>query len=239
MWTVMQGWIRALPASTPEEQERNRKLDAELAWLVQRLGGTPGLTSDRPFVFGHCDLLSGNVIIQHQQRPPRTSPPAPPQTKQPETDDDDLTVSFIDYEYATPSPPAFDLANHFAEWVGFACDYTAIPTRSERRDFLTHYVAAYHAHDTSSSSSRRTIEQDAETLYEQVDAFRGVPGFYWGIWSLIQATISEIGFDYEGYAELRLGEYWGWKGSLGGGGGGVGGEKGVGKGVREERWAEE
>ena len=40
----------------------------------------------------------------------------------------------------------------------------------------------------------------------QVDRFRGAPGFYWGIWALIQATISQIDFDYAGYAEIRLGE---------------------------------
>jgi len=45
----------------------------------------------------------------------------------------------------------------------------------------------------------------------EVDAFRGMPGLYWGIWALIQATISEIDFDYASYAEVRLAEYWSWK----------------------------
>ncbi len=45
-------------------------------------------------------------------------------------------MSFIDYEYATPSPAAFDIANHFAEWAGFECDHGAVPTRSQRMDFL-------------------------------------------------------------------------------------------------------
>ena len=45
-------------------------------------------------------------------------------------------------------------------------------------------------------------------LTEEVDVYRGVPGFYWGIWSMIQAVISKIDFDYASYAELRLGEYW-------------------------------
>lgn len=32
-----------------------------------------------------------------------------------------------------------------------------------------------------------------------------------GIWALIQATISQIDFDYASYAEVRLGEYWAWR----------------------------
>jgi hypothetical protein len=32
-----------------------------------------------------------------------------------------------------------------------------------------------------------------------------------GVWALIQATISQIDFDYASYAEVRLGEYWAWR----------------------------
>ena len=46
-----------------------------------------------------------------------------------------------------------------------------------------------------------------------------------GIWALIQAQISQIDFDYAGYALVRLGEYHGWKDSE--------------KTPRERRWAQE
>lgn len=49
-----------------------------------------------PVVFAHNDLLLGNVIY----------------TK--ETD----SVTFIDFEYAAPNYQAYDIANHFAEFVG-------------------------------------------------------------------------------------------------------------------------
>lgn len=114
------------------------------------------------------------------------------------------TVSFIDYEYGTPSPAAFDLANHFAEWAGYDCDYSAIPTYKQRHAFISEYIRSY------AEMSGQTIDEAAETkkLMDEVDVYRGVPGFYWGIWALIQATISHIDFDYASYAELRLGEYW-------------------------------
>jgi ethanolamine kinase len=69
-------------------------------------------------------------------------------------------------------------------------------------------------------------------LFAEVDAFRGIPGFYWGVWALVQAGISQIDFDYASYAEVRLGEYWAWRGE----GGGLDGGKGA---EREKRWEQE
>jgi ethanolamine kinase len=68
-------------------------------------------------------------------------------------------------------------------------------------------------------------EEEVERLMAEVDLFRGVPGFYWGIWALIQATISQIDFDYAQYALVRLGEYNAWRD--------------LEKTFREERWAQE
>ena len=65
--------------------------------------------------------------------------------------------------------------------------------------------------------------------------FRGIPGFYWGIWALIQATISQIDFDYGAYAEVRLGEYWAWRGEEDGAREREGREMSE----RERRWAKE
>lgn len=113
------------------------------------------------------------------------------------------TVSFIDFEYATPCPAAFDLVNHFAEWGGFDCDYNMLPTKSTRRAFLEEYLASYNSHVTGDAS-----KIDLDELCTAIDQYRGIPGLYWGIWALIQATISQIDFDYASYAVVRLGEYW-------------------------------
>ncbi|KAF8250316.1 kinase-like protein [Wilcoxina mikolae CBS 423.85] len=193
IWTVMQRWISALPTVTPSEAERRATLQQELDRLVLELGTTTRL------VFGHCDLLSGNIILH----------PTP-----------SSDVTFIDYEYSLPCPAAFDLANHFSEWAGFECNYSLLPTRSVRREFLKEYVRSYNRHSNS------TIE-DEEELFEEVDRFRGVPGFFWGLCALVQHVTEEIEmeFECEKYSEMRLGEYWAWRGEDGG--------------VRERRWAEE
>jgi ethanolamine kinase len=144
------------------------------------------------------------------------------------------TVSFIDYEYATPSPAAFDIANHFAEWGGFDCEHDLLPSRSQRLDFIREYIRSYYSHLGTGETHIDEVEQ-AQALFAEVDIFRGIPGFYWGIWALIQATISQIDFDYASYAEIRLGEYWGWREESAGSREASGKEMSV----RERRWAQE
>lgn len=162
--------------------------------------------------------MHGNIIIQ------------PNETAEPKTTQGNI-VSFIDYEYAAPSPAAFDIANHFAEWAGFECRYDQLPTKSERLDFIHHYIESYFSFTKDASTG---IDQEAQKLAEEVDVYRGIPGFYWGIWALIQAVISEIDFDYANYAELRLGEYWAWKAEVDG----TRTSQGTEMPLREKRWAE-
>lgn len=222
-WTVVTQWIDALPANTPELAKRRDDLRAEFTTIVEKFSDVPGLFG-KSYVFSHCDLLSGNVIVQRPCGSPKDSTSHP--------------VAFIDYEYTTPSPAAFDIANHFAEWAGFDCDHASVPTKSQRREFLRAYVASFYENcisDDESMAMEIDLRAAIDQLYEQVDAFRGLPGFYWGVWALIQATISQIDFDYASYAEIRLGEYWAWKAEADGSRAKEGKEMPV----RERRWAEE
>ncbi|KAI9827450.1 MAG: hypothetical protein M1832_004799 [Thelocarpon impressellum] len=215
IWSVMQRWIHALPTTTEGERSRKASLQMELECLVRELSDLPGLGTDG-LVFGHCDLLSGNVIRHPVAESEKTEGVE--------------TVSFIDYEYATPAPAAFDIANFFAEWGGLECDYSALPTRAQRRGFLEEYLGSYKLHQGKGGEA----DADVQRLFTLVDSFRGVPGFYWGIWALIQATISQIDFDYAAYAEVRLGEYWAWREESDGSRAAQGKEMPL----REKRWAE-
>lgn len=227
VWTTMQSWIRALPTSTTAQSTRRDQLMNELEWLTKLLGDTPGVGGSNAFVFAHCDLLSGNVIIEPSPSSAAASRRSSASGGSEEPAETAATVSFIDYEYATPAPASFDIANHFAEWGGFDCDYNAMPTRSIRRAFLREYLYSCSAHQ-----NRTYKESELEELFEQVDGFRGVPGFYWGIWALIQAQISLIDFDYASYAEVRLGEYWAWKKT-------VQGDQSGEQSLREKVWSRE
>ncbi|KAK8055248.1 hypothetical protein PG993_000475 [Apiospora rasikravindrae] len=218
VWTVMQKWLHALPHETEAERSRQESLQKEFHWIIEELSQRPSL-GEYGLVFAHCDLLSGNVIIE---------------PKAAGSSDTEESVAFIDYEYATPSPAAFDLANHFAEWGGFDCDFTVLPTRTERREFIAEYIKTYFA-QLPNKPADVDVDSEIDKMCGEVDAFRGLPGFYWGIWALIQATISQIEFNYAEYAEIRLGEYWAWKAEHTGQRKKNGGDLPV----REKRWAEE
>lgn len=226
IWTVMQKWIAALPNTSKIEQSRNAALQKELEFTTQRFGHTVGL-DDGEYVMAHCDLLSANIIIL-----PKTVEGSAGPTE----------VSFIDYEYTTPAPAAFDLANHFAEWIGFECNYAAIPPKAQRKAFIDEYISSFRSHakrtlraeSEHDSDERQSQSREAEALFQEVDALRGMPGLYWGIWALIQAMISQIDFDYTSYADLRLKEYWDWKAAEEG----VDCAEGQSQSLRERRWAQ-
>lgn len=121
---------------------------------------------------------------------------------------------------------------------------------------MKEYVQSFHSHqDLGDEASREKV---LDKLFADVDRYRGIPGFYWyvilfslclhqmgikltarilsrGVWSLIQAQISQIDFDYASYAELRLGEYWAWREELDGSREKEGRELPL----REQRWAQE
>ncbi|KAK4636337.1 putative ethanolamine kinase [Fulvia fulva] len=199
-WTILQQWIDALPENTDKEKERKSILNVELAEMSSKLGDTPGIDG-KNYVFVHHDLLCGNVIVTEDDESTQNNA-----TERP--------VTFIDYEYATPGNAAFDIANHFAEFAGYDCEHSAVPAKSQRKEFIQEYVKSYRYHSISDNDTTAVdidFQKDIETLYEQVEQFRGMPGLFWGVWALIQATISQIDFDYVTYAELRLSEYWAYK----------------------------
>ncbi|KAL9105269.1 MAG: hypothetical protein Q9227_009528 [Pyrenula ochraceoflavens] len=213
MWSVMLKWVAELPSRSPDERARNSQLRTEIERSFEELDrGDVGL------VFAHCDLLSANILIK-------------PQTLAKGAGGDIANIGFIDYEYSTPAPAAFDIANHFAEWVGYDCDYNRIPTRNVRRQFLEDYVSAFQTH-ASGGSTPHADRMSVDRLFDDVDRYRGIPGLWWGIWALIQATISQIDFNYAEYAELRLAEYWAWRAESGG----SRQRKGEEMPLRERRW---
>jgi ethanolamine kinase len=50
-------------------------------------------------------------------------------------------------------------------------------------------------------------EAEKEKLFQEVDAFSLASHYYWGLWAMVQAMISDIDFNYMEYAVLRFNEY--------------------------------
>ncbi|KAJ1917460.1 hypothetical protein H4219_003203 [Mycoemilia scoparia] len=133
---------------------------------------------DSPVVFSHNDLLSANVIYNE------------------ETDE----ISFIDYEYGTYNFRGFDIANHFCEYAGFECDYSRYPSKEAQIKWFRTYLEKF--------SQSIPKEKELESLYIEVSKFSLASHFYWGLWALVQASISDIDFDYMTYARMRFDEYY-------------------------------
>ncbi|RMJ09206.1 hypothetical protein CDV36_011176 [Fusarium kuroshium] len=214
VWATAKKWLDAISSQPKRSKADKALLREQFHYVTDKLllnGDKP-----EPLVLGHGDLLCGNIIIQDETEPTEAA-----------------SVRFIDYEHATYCPRAFELANHFAEWTGFECDYTLLPTRSTRRAFIREYLSEIDRlqQDGDNAHIPSVSEAQVNHLMAQVDSFRGFPGFYWGLCALIQAETStgSIDFDYAGYAEKRLAEYWDWRrvhdGSV----------EGISQ--REERWA--
>jgi ethanolamine kinase len=146
-------------------------------------------------------------------------------------DSSNTKVHFIDYEYVSPCPPAFDLANHFSEWGGLDFDYNMLPTQATRRAFIEEYLRSF----ANYRPNKDVMQTEVEELMTEVDRFRGLPGFYWGIWALVQATISYIDFDCTAYSKVRLAEFWAWREEEDG----IRSKSGVEMPVREKMWAQE
>lgn len=170
-------------------------------------------------IVGHCDLFSANIIL-----PPRDSAAKNVTSVNEE-------VHFIDYEFAVSCSAAFDLATFFSEWGGYECDYNLLPTQKTRRKFIEEYAQTYLEHCSTKTSD---TEQFVDGLCQEVDRYRGMPGFYWGVHALILGEISDIQLDWETYAELRLAEFWAWRREVKGDRARSGEEINL----RERRWAQ-
>ncbi|KAF1870591.1 hypothetical protein Lal_00025853 [Lupinus albus] len=142
--------------------------------------------SDRlnsPVIFSHNDLLSANIMINDEDK-----------------------IYFIDYEYASYNYRGFDIANHFAEYAGFECDYNLYPNMNEQFHFFRHYIQPDRPHEKEFIKAE-VSEKDLETFYVETNTYVLASHLFWALWGLIQAKMSAIDFDYLGYFFLRYNEY--------------------------------
>jgi len=119
-----------------------------------------------------------------------------------------IQIIVVDFEYASPNPAAFDIANHFHEWTA---DYhsekpwklhpTTYPSHQQRRNFYDAYL--------SNALGSRPSEDQLRMLDFQVRVWSPASHAMWAIWGIVQAreeleTGEPAEFDYLKYAEQRL-----------------------------------
>lgn len=210
VWDLIEDWIQIVPANDAlvanfqlnlpgqdvDADNLRHVIKNEFRWLKSTLNRATKSSE----VVSHCDLLSGNIIIPDTEEfAARMKEPAGPLPALA-----DNPIQFIDYEYMLPAPRAFDIANHFAEWQGFDCDRSAIPDPSPNNPVLVAWCKGY-------LNNEKALDAEIGALIDEIACYYGMPGFYWGIWAMIQSELSTIDFNYAEYSELRLEEYWEWK----------------------------
>ncbi|ORX44937.1 kinase-like protein [Hesseltinella vesiculosa] len=189
IWKIIEKWYHMLPSVLPLVKARYPSSEATLnAFDFDRLGREISACKaflthhiKSPVIFGHNDLQYGNILKREGTG----------------------ALVLVDFEYSGYNPRGYDIANHFMEWrydyhgvhpALFACEF---PTHDEQRNFLQAYIGSMKDLDLYDGTS-------LDDLQKEVLAFVMTTHCCWGIWGLIQASQSEIDFDYFAYSMERL-----------------------------------
>ncbi|KAK2494424.1 hypothetical protein MC885_013994 [Smutsia gigantea] len=190
--------IQDLPPAGPPQMNLLEMygLKDEMDSLRKLLDSTPS-----PVVFCHNDIQEGNILL----------------LSEPENAD---RLMLVDFEYSSYNYRGFDIGNHFCEWV---YDYTHedwpfyraqpadFPTRGQQLHFIRHYLAEVKKGETISQEDQRKLEED---LLVEANRYALASHFFWGLWSILQASMSTIEFGYLEYAQSRFQFYFQQKGQL-------------------------
>ncbi|KAM3956056.1 choline/ethanolamine kinase isoform 1-T1 [Aphomia sociella] len=131
------------------------------------------------------------------------------------SDSGEPKLVLIDFEYCAYNYRGFDMANHFQEW---AYDYSNpeypfylenqdnYPTLEQKEIFIKEYLKHYQANVTDGKDPTFTID-DVNQLLSEVEAFALATHLLWSLWSIVNASKSNIPFGYWEYSLSRLDTY--------------------------------
>ncbi|XP_050671402.1 ethanolamine kinase isoform X2 [Leptidea sinapis] len=198
VWDKIEQFLRLIPETFSNSTKQTRFASSfgskTRLWIEFERLKSHLMRTESPLVFAHNDLLLGNVIYN----------------------DCNGTVSFIDYEYAAYNYQAYDIANHFNEFVGLSIDdidYARYPSEEFQKSWIRTYLTEYLT-VTDGDGQGDMITHEIDKVYEQVQHLSLASHFLWGIWSIVQYELSDIDFDFCRYAEIRLGRYFELKNSV-------------------------
>ena len=130
-----------------------------------------------------------------------------------------MQIIVVDFEYASSNAAAFDIANHFHEWMA---DYQSAtphelrgesyPGRGARRNFYRGYLAQRRAGRGSARSLTVATDAELDALDAAVRAWSAASHGMWAVWGVVQAREemvcggvgAGVEFDYVGYARSRM-----------------------------------
>lgn len=171
----------------------------EYDWLRTML-----IQLNSPVVFCHNDLQEGNILYIKEDK---------------KTD-----ITLIDYDYSSYNYRGFDFGNHFCEFMyeykdehedGFKTYPDGYPTKEEQIIFASEYL------DTLTQIKNKILPGESNTdktcatihicsveeLLHEANRFALASHLFWALWSIIQAHVSKIDFNYLKYARVRMETY--------------------------------
>lgn len=162
-------------------------LDRYKQWIVEKYGGIEKINDE--LVFAHNDAQNGNLL---RVEPPKGSPLLRPQNEH-------RQLVVIDFEYSGPNTRAYDIANHFCEWMA---DYNhpelsyhvwneRYPTRQQQLNLIRSYVE--HGVETFEDDTEMKMQLETERIFQQVLEWRPAAHAMWAMWGIVQAVIDVQG----------------------------------------------
>lgn len=187
--------------------------------------------SKLPTAVCHNDLLHGNIMVKEKKKATdlqRNASAIPNESaaarryahaiQHPQPEDGSFDMKFIDFEYTRRNYAYFDIANHFNEYAGAHCEFEHFPKRDQAEVFVREYL--YHgrkvvellrdpmnAAHTAANFQPSISEEEVSVATDLIFFFTLVSNFIWAVWSVLQATSSDIDFSYLSYAGARWQRY--------------------------------
>lgn len=160
--------------------------------------------------FCHNDTQYGNLLIKNTFDPKDVVQADPDSSTLSTSNKRDADLAVIDFEYSGPNFPAFDIADHFSEWMSdyhneekpyFIYEHR-YPTQAELLNLLKSYVE--YNFQFPSSNLKTKSQLDAKTdnikiltefemkkLYNEIIYWRSTVQIFWLVWGLIQSGPSK------------------------------------------------
>ncbi|KII66070.1 Choline/ethanolamine kinase [Thelohanellus kitauei] len=155
-------------------------------------------------VFCHNDVQEGNILVLQVIDPSQQN-----------------QIQIIDFEYSHYGYGAYDIGNHFCEWVmqnvsdhpmGFEYDINSYPDESQQLEFCRSYIDFILKNMTEEQlqtfSGRLTTP---ERLAMEANAHSLMSHLFWGFWGVAQHYLSKIDFPFLEYSYVRFQLYFHFK----------------------------
>ncbi|XP_028034967.1 choline/ethanolamine kinase isoform X1 [Bombyx mandarina] len=214
------------------KQLKSIDFNKEIDWLKKFLA-----TVESPVVFCHNDMQEGNILmledsanaddemttifqaydVEHHKSSKENyhlDEISSDSISSHISDSGEPKLFLIDFEYCAYNHRGFDIANHFQEW---AYDYTNdahpfyhecqddCPTLEQKEIFIKEYLKHYSS-NVSEEPQEPSID-DVNHLLNEVEAFALASHLFWTLWSIVNASKSQIPFGYWEYALSRFETY--------------------------------